>query len=343
MRADRRGILLVLTAWLGGCNQDYPNPFVNPNRNVPLPDDAALLLSSNVYATPGAPREVYAMNRDGGNLTRITFCNSGERACDNVEASAGRDRDRLAARRVPSDADADGRLTPADGTGVIFLDLARGLEGFLLPASSRVSGLDWSAVDEIVVYSAIGGGGLDDLFRMDSNGRNIAPLTATPAISERRPRVDPSGTIAVFERIAEDGLGTIWIFVNARTQTPVSQGGAPGEPLSGTPYRVGSDADPDFSPDGGSVVFRRLTAPGNGGLGSWDVLTAQAEGTALATIVTGARYRGAPDWGPEGIVFEEIDEGGQASLVVVQPDGSGRRTIATLGAGVALSHPRWLQ
>jgi Tol biopolymer transport system component len=333
----------VLSAWLGGCNQDYPNPFINPDRNLPIPDDAALLLSSNAYATPGAPREVYAVNGDGANLTRITFCNSGERACDNVEASAGRDRGRLAARRIPTDADADGRFTPADGAGVIFLDLARGLEGFLLPASSHVSGLDWSPVDELVVYSANSNGGLDDLFRMDSNGRENAPLTTTPTISERRPRIDPSGTIAVFERIAEDGLGSIWIFVNARTQTAVTQGGAPGVPLTGTPYRVGSDADPDFSPDGRSVVFRRLTAPGNGGLGSWDVLTALAEGTGLTTIVTGARYRGAPDWGPDGIVFEEIDEGGQDSLIVVQPDGSGRRTVTTLDAGLSLSHPRWLQ
>jgi hypothetical protein len=343
MRFDRRGVLLVFSACLGGCNQDYPNPFVPPNRIVPLPADAALLVSSNAHAAPGAPREVYAMNRDGANLTRITFCNSGERACDNVEASAGRDRDRMAARRIPSDADADGRFTPADGVGVVFLDLARGLEGFLLAASTRVSGLDWSPTDELVVYSANSSGGVDDLFRMDSNGRDNSPLTATPEISERRPRVDPSGTVAVFERIAQDGLGTIWIFVNARTQTAVTQGGTPGAPLAGTPYRVGSDADPDYSPDGRSLVFRRLTAPGSGGLGSWDVLTVSTEGGTPTSVASGPRYRGAPDWGADGIVFEEIDEGGQASLVVLQPDGSGRRTLATLGAGLSLSYPRWLQ
>jgi hypothetical protein len=60
--------------------------------------------------------------------------------------------------------------------------------------------------------------------------------------------------------------------------------------------------------------------------------------------VSGPAYRGAPDWGAQGIVFAEGDPAtGAYSLVVVQPDGSGRRTVLSLGPGFLLSNPRWLK
>jgi Tol biopolymer transport system component len=192
------------------------------------------------------------------------------------------------------------------------------------------------------VYSAAGDGDLDDLYRMDSNGQNNRPLTNTPAISERRPRIDPTGNVAVFERIDAGAAGEVWIFNTSTSQVRVTQGGPPGDALPGTPYRIGSDADPDYSPDGRAIVFRRLTAAGSDGRGAWDLLTVAIDGSGLRVIATGARYRGAPDWGPQGIAFEELDEDGRASLVLLSPDGVSRQTLAALGAGSSLSFPRWL-
>jgi hypothetical protein len=283
------------------------------------------------------------MNQDGSGLVRLTFCNGATRLCETSEASAGQNPNRVATRRIPADLNGDGSLTPSDGTSLVTVDLSRGLEGTLLSPITRVTGIDWSPVDELIVYSARGAGDRDDLFRIDSNGANNTRLTETSTVSERRPRIDPSGSIAVFESIdAADGKGTIWLYLDGRT-APVTQGGATGEPLGGTPYRVGSDADPDFSPNAGSIVFRRLTATGNDGLGTWDLLTVAGGGAAPTSIASGPRYRGAPDWGPLGIVFEEIDEAGRSSVVLVEPDGSNRRTLATAGAGLTFSHPRWLQ
>jgi hypothetical protein len=344
MRAHLRGLLPFLGVCLGACSQEYENPFASPHQTATPPPGAALLLTSNTYGTlAGAPREVYAMNEDGSGLVRLTFCNSGARLCETSEASAGENSHRVATRRTPADLNGDGSLTPVDGEGLVTVDLSRGIEGTLLSPGTRVSGIDWSPIEDLIVYSARGAGDRDDLFRIDANGANNVRLTDTTTLSERRPRIDPSGTVAVFESIdAADGKGTIWLFVGGRT-VPVTQGGEAGEPLGGTPYRVGSDADPDFSPNAGSIVFRRLTATGNGGLGSWDLLTVTTGGAAPTPIASGPRYRGAPDWGPLGIVFEEIDEAGRANVVVVDPDGSNRRTLATAGAGLALSHPRWLQ
>ena len=89
------------------------------------------------------------------------------------------------------------------------------------------------------------------------------------------------------------------------------------------------------------MVFRRLTGSGNGALGTWDIMTARLDGTGLTTLVTGAAFRGAPDWGPKGIVFPEVDST-SARLVLVQGDGSGRQVLVTLGSSFDISYPRWL-
>jgi Tol biopolymer transport system component len=123
----------------------------------------------------------------------------------------------------------------------------------------------------------------------------------------------------------------------------VTTGGDSGAPLPGTPYVVGSDADPDYSADGRSVVFRRCTGTGNGGVGTWDIMTVRLDGTGLTTLVTGPAYRGAPDWGAKGIAFPETDvAAGATRLVVIQADGSGRQASVTLGSSFDISYPRWL-
>jgi Tol biopolymer transport system component len=106
---------------------------------------------------------------------------------------------------------------------------------------------------------------------------------------------------------------------------------------------VGSDADPVPSPDGLSVAFRRLTGTGNGGLGTWDLMTVKLDGTEPAVVATGPLFRGAPDWGPKGIVFVETDAAASESrLVVLQPDGTARTVLRTENAAFRMASPRWL-
>lgn len=335
---------LALAAALPACSTNPGNPFADSIQTFAPRPEAALVFTSNSYtAQAGAPREIFAIEAGGGGLSRLTFCNVEARRCDTAEAAPAPDRLRVALLRASDDNDRDGRLTEADGQALLVSDLSRGVEGPLFPQSSRIGGIDWSRVGEVLVYSAIVDGGLEDLFRVDPNGQNNRNLTTTPDVRERRPRIDPSGSVAAYERIEADGKGGIIIFQSTASQIRVTFGGPGSEPLPGTPYVVGSDADPDYSPDGRFIVFRRLTGAGNGGLGTWDIVTVRTDGSALAVVATGPLFRGAPDWGPLGIAFTEVDAATAATdLVVVAPDGSDRRVLASAAAGSVISNPRWL-
>jgi Tol biopolymer transport system component len=341
MRA-RLGFPIVLVVTLLGCAGDYENPFDGVNLSRPPPDDSEIGFVSAAQGGAGDRRDLFAADESGTPVTRLTTCNRESRPCDVLEASWSPERERLMARRRADDTNGDMRLTPADGESLAFLDLARGTEAVIIAATQRVTGVDWSPIGNAVVYSGLGVGDREDMFVMDPNGANNQNLTGTADVDERRPRIDPTGTVAVYERIEGGGKGRVFIYLNRNAQLQITSGG-PGEGvLTGTPYQMGSDADPDYSPDGRTLVFRRLVSLGNGGLGNWDVMTVRGDGTGLATIATGPGYRGAPDWGPRGIVFSEIDPStGLNRIVTIASDGT-RRTPVTVAPGSGLQFPRWL-
>lgn len=341
MRA-RHGLLLVLTVSCLGCAGEYDNPFAGVNLSRPPPADSEIGFVSAASGSAVDRRDLFAADESGTPVTRLTTCDREGRPCDVLEASWSPERSRLMARRRADDTNDDSRLTPADGESLAFVDLARGTEAVLITADRRVSGVDWSPIGNAVVYSALGAGDREDMFVMDPNGENNDNLTATTDVDERRPRIDPTGTVAVYERIEAGGKGRIFIYLNRNAQLQVTSGGTGEGALTGTPYQVGSDADPDYSPDGRTLVFRRLISLGNGGLGNWDIMTVRTDGTTLTTVATGAGYRGAPDWGPRGIVFTEIDPStGLNRIVTIAGDGT-RRTPVTVAPGSGLQYPRWL-
>ena len=213
----RLACALVLVALLPACNnnRDDTNPFADAAQTAPPPKGAALIFASSVYSlTAGAGRELFAVNADGSNLTRLTFCNNLS-ACDYAEASAAPDRVRVGARRASVDTNGDGRVDEADGMGLVFVNLERGVEALLVPASRRVTGVDWAPTSgTFFVYSALpAGGGAEDLFTIDFNGQNDRNLTCPSdpsaqcdvTVRERRPRLDASESAAAFQRLLATG------------------------------------------------------------------------------------------------------------------------------------------
>jgi Tol biopolymer transport system component len=336
MRSRLPLVLVLLTA---ACAGEYDNPFANSGASVVPPADTEIAFVS--VPSGGAARDLFAVDESGAPVTRLTACNREGRPCDLVEPAFSPERARLMLRRRTEDTNNDGRLTTADGASLVFTDLARGTEQVLVEATQNVSGVDWGPAGSRVVYSAIGEGGRDDMFVMDPNGTNADRLTATADVDERRPRIDPSGSVAVYERSESGGKGRIFLYASETAQQAITQGGEGTVRLTGTPYVVGGDADPDYAPDGRTVVFRRLTSGGNSGLGHWDIMTVKPDGTDLRVVAGGPGYRGAPDWGPLGIVFAETDDSGQPRIIVIG-NGGARRVALTTAAASGLQFPRWL-
>jgi len=323
--------LLALALLVAACGDNSGNPFASISASRPPSAGAAILFLSSSYAADPGPREILAVDSTGAGLERLTSCATAATPCDFVQVAPSPDRNRVAAIRTNVGSE-------PGATALYFMDLSRSVET-VLGGTKRVSFVDWSPDNAFILYTVADGGGREDLYYSYPNGSSEQNLTSTTDVRERAPRVDPGASTAAYERIDATGIPRIYLY----QATPVTTGDVVGAALPGTPYFVGSDADPAWSPNGSRLVFRRLTGIGNGGLGTWDLMTVKTDGSDLQTVATGAVFCGAPDWGKAGIVFVETDAAaGESRLVLIQGDGSGRKVLRTEPAAHRMSAPRFL-
>lgn len=340
MAPRSRFLLVALSVAVAGCDSRSGSSFTPPSKTAAIPAGAQLLLCAGGWTTRlSAPREVFAVAADGAGLTRLTFCNDENQACDNVAVAPASDRLRLAVVRVLADTNKDELLGPPDEAALVVVDLARRLEAPIVPPAEQVHSVEWSPAEDLLVYGARGTAqGDEDLFRSSLSGKDRAALVANVADLDRRLRIDPSGQAGVFERVDSEGRGSLWGLTNAPLR--VTNGPAGGGALPGSDYALGSDSAPAFSPDNRQLVFRRLTGQ-VGLLETWDLVVRDISTGAETVVVTGPAFRDAPDWGPGGIAFVERDATA-SRLVIVAADGTGRHVPVTLPAGTRMSSARWL-
>jgi len=333
--------LVVATAVLGACGNDSNNPFDQLALSRPPSESAVILYVSGAWSdSPGAPRELFATNADGSEVEQLTFCTRNDPPCDFLNLSTSPIRERIVAVRTTA--------TAEPGTAALyFMDLGRSVET-ILTDQRRIGSADWSVGGSLILFSAGDPTGDESLFTIQPNGTNESLTIAEPNTRERSPRLEPSGITAIFESISSAGYGSVATLAagaEGLTSQLLTPGGDPARPLAGTPYYVGSDADPAYSYDSRSIIFRRLTSTGNGGYGTWDLYVLGETDVEPVPLITGVGvYLGAPYWGPGGITFVEIDAAAnEARLVVVQPDGSDRTVVHVEDAGYRMAAPRWLQ
>lgn len=330
----RRFLLAATVVLAAGCGDDPANPFNRLAAARPPSADAALVFVSGSWAEEvGRPRELLALNADGTKTEQLTACSTTADPCDFLQVSPGPDRTRIVAVRTAPGAEAGANT-------LYFMDLSRAVETIVVPGR-RVDSADWSRNGEFLIYSGVVPQTTqDDLFYSLPNGKEEQNLTQSLDANERNARIDPFNQTAVHETSDASGGSRIDLYPD----TPLTSGAVTGPALPDTPYAVGADAHPAFSPDGRSIAFCRLTGVGNGGLGTWDLLTLRVDGiSAPVVIASGARFRGAPDWGTRGILFVETDAAASRSeLVLLQPDGTGRTVLRTEDAGYRMASPRWL-
>jgi hypothetical protein len=340
--ASRAFILICLAAVaLTGCTAGVAPTVAAVASNTAVPASAdTVYVASDAWSTRATG--VFELLSVGASAlpTRLTFCTG----CQALSASPSLDRSRIALRRVLADTNRDGRLDDGDRVSLLLVDLARQIEGPFLPEGWTNSSVDWAKDGTFLVHTSSPDGSPDDIYQIDSNSQNNQRILFTPNARERGARINSSITRVVYERIEGLGAGKseIWIFASTTNQTKITDSGIVGELLAGTLYLVGSDAGPDYSPDGASVVFRRLTSTNVAG-GAWDILVTTSTGGAPRVIASGPQFRSTPDWGKDGIVFAEQNPGtGGTDVVVVDPATGARRVLQSFGSGFKAVGPRWI-
>jgi TolB protein len=215
----------------------------------------------------------------------------------------------------------------------------------------------WSA-DGHHIYFHSGGPGLPQLFRMNSEGANVAQITDHPT-GAFYPAPGPDGQTVAFATLGDDydlamrepdGQVRVLTALNGFESAPAwspagdrvafSRDGAEDGLYTMRPdgtglTRVtawGSDW-PSWSPDGSRLVVLGGELPGP------RLYVLRADGSGGEPLTEPGFFAGAPDWSPDGrwIVFPSAQPA-PSGLWVIRPDGSGAQRIPNTGTA---QYPRW--
>ena len=306
---------------------------------VPLSTDTVFVATDAWSTKPGTVFELFSVG-GAAQPTRLTNCSG----CQTLSGAPSLDRNRVAVRRVTADLNKDGRLDEFDHVTLLLVDLARQVEGPFLPDGWTTSGVDWASDGTFLIHTSSPDGRPEGLYTIDANGQNNQLIISDPNFRIRGGRIHPARTRAVYERIEGTGPGksAIWAGNSSTSQAQLTDSGITGDLLPNTLYLVGSDAGADYSPDGNSVVFRRLTSIAVPG-GTWDILVVNGAGGTPTVIASGPQFRSDPDWGKDGIVFAESNPAtGGTDLIVIDPATGARKVLQSFASGYKATAPRWI-
>jgi Tol biopolymer transport system component len=233
---------------------------------IPIPTNSKILFTSN-RDTNGPRHEIYAMDEEGGNVTRITFS-------DYHHFLFGIDRSSryIVATRGEEDTNGDGQFGPGDHRTLWLFDMQTLEETQLVDPIHYAESRSFSPDSEWVVLCMVADGAPStDLYKVRRNGEDLTRLTFTDDAHECDASWSPDGQN---KRLLYDG--------------------GPGPGIEGV-FAPGA-YDPAWSPDGKWVVFERMVEDtgGNFGSGNWHIL--QVNVSNPSNVVNLSKKGGHTDW-----------------------------------------------
>ncbi len=174
---------------------------------------------------------------------------------------------------------------------------------------TSINNPDYSHVQEKIVFSASSGGwGNNHLYTIDLQGE-LEQLTSDNEYLEFDCSWSEDGALIVSSRLPRQDYpftipSEVWLMNNDGTNLrQITSGGLNPTGEIGSIYPIGTDADPDFSPDNTRIVFSRFkTETENVPIGVWELIIINVD-TLEEEIIDSSYANMIPEWKSEGIAF----------------------------------------
>ena len=186
---------------------------------------------------------------------------------------------------------------------------------------------DWSPDGEMIAFESdrAGGAGRVQIYVMNADGSGLTQLTTGPGF-HITPGWSPDGSSLAIGADWGDypALQGIWI-IPASDPGGVTQVEA--QRVTTIPKGLSFDGEPQFSPDGSSIVFTRFKSARKSAIHRVSV-----DGTGLQRLTPWKLNASDPDWSPDGqmITFDSGDAGfppAKPDIFVMGADGSSRTRL----------------
>jgi len=238
--------------------------------------------------------EIYVMNSDGSNQTRLT-----NNSTNDARASISADGNKIAFGSN-RDGNYEIYLMNADGSGQIRLTDN--------PADDFIP--NFSPDSSKIVFESVRDGNYE-VYVMNADGTNQTRLTNNPA-RDGNPAFSPDGSKIVFES-SRDGNSEIYV---------TNADGSGQTRLTNNPAE---DGDPFFSPDSTRIAFET-----NRDGDFWEIYLMNADGTGPTRLTNNTAHDTDPFFSPDGskIAFETNRDGGFYEIYVMSADGTGQTNLS---------------
>ena len=248
-------------------------------------------------------QEIYVMNADGTNPTRLTFTSANE----------------LAACWSPDGAKI-ALTSERDGNPEIYVMDADGTNTTRLTNNSAFDGVDpqcWSPDGTEIAFISNRTGNME-IYVMDPNGSGPTNLTNHSA-DDIGPTWSPDGTQIAFASY-RDGISNPEIYVmdaDGTNQSRLTNNSVP-------------DSNPSWSPDGTKIAFSSVRD--FAGINQ-DIFVMNADGTNQTNLTNIASADESADWSPDGtkITFASYRDG-TPEIYVMNANGSGQTNLTNNSA-----------